>query len=70
MTLRFGLQAKFLVGMAVVLVGVLALIAVMWQRQATMQGQVFDIGRQTMRDLVSERLKIASRSTSIKATKG
>ncbi|KGQ18524.1 diguanylate cyclase/phosphodiesterase (GGDEF & EAL domains) with PAS/PAC sensor(s) [Lysobacter dokdonensis DS-58] len=57
MTLRFGLQAKFLAGMALVLIGVLALMAVMWQRQETMQAQVFDVGRQTMRELVGERLK-------------
>ena len=57
MTLRFGLQAKFLAGIALALVGVLALMGAMWQRQETMQRQVFDVGRQTMRELVSERLK-------------
>jgi diguanylate cyclase (GGDEF)-like protein len=60
---RFGLQSKFLAGMGLVLVGVLALMAVMWQRQAAMQAQVFDVGRQTMRDLVGERLKRRGEST-------
>lgn len=57
MSLRVGLQAKFLAGMAIVLVGVLALMALMWQRQATMQDQVADVGRESMRELVSDRLK-------------
>ena len=61
--MRFGLQSKFLAGMGLVLVGVLALMAVMWQRQAAMQAQVFDVGRQTMRDLVGERLKRRGEST-------
>jgi diguanylate cyclase (GGDEF)-like protein len=55
--LRIGLQSKFLAGMGIVLLAVLALMAVMWQRQSSMQAQVFDVGRQTMRDLISERLK-------------
>ncbi|MCC8364530.1 EAL domain-containing protein [Lysobacter sp. A6] len=49
--------------MAIVLVGVLALMAVMWQRQASMQAQVFDVGRETMRELVGERLKRRGEST-------
>ena len=57
MNLRFGLQAKFLVGMGVVLVGVLALIGLMWQRQTSMQNEVSNVGRESMRELVSERLK-------------
>ena len=57
MTLRFGLQAKFLAGMAIVLVGMLALMGLMWQRQSSMQAQVADVGRDAMRELVSERLK-------------
>ena len=57
MNLRFGLQAKFLVGMGVVLVGVLALIGLMWQRQTSMQNEVSNVGRDSMRELVSERLK-------------
>ena len=47
MRLRVGLQAKFLAGMAIVLVGVVALMGLMWQRQATMQDQVADVGRET-----------------------
>ncbi|UHQ19484.1 EAL domain-containing protein [Lysobacter sp. KIS68-7] len=57
MTLRFGLQAKFLAGMALVLVGVLALMGLMWQRQSAMQDDVANVGRDSMRELVSERLK-------------
>ena len=57
MSVRFGLQAKFLAGMAIVFVGVLALIGLMWQRQASMQEEVSSLGRDSMRELVSDRLK-------------
>jgi diguanylate cyclase (GGDEF)-like protein len=55
--LRFGLQAKFLAGMAIVLLGVLALIGLMWQRQSSMQAEVANVGRDSMHQLVSDRLK-------------
>jgi hypothetical protein len=57
MSVRLGLQAKFLAGMVLVLLGVLALVGLMWQRQSAMQVEVSKAGRESMRDLVSERLK-------------
>ena len=57
MRLRFGLQAKFLAGMGVVLLGLLLLFALLWQRQRSMQEEVSGLGRDSMRQLVSERLK-------------
>jgi diguanylate cyclase (GGDEF)-like protein len=57
MSVRFGLQAKFLAGMVIVFIGVLALIGLMWQRQASMQDEVSSLGRDSMRELVSDRLK-------------
>jgi len=63
MNLRLGLQAKFLVGMGVVLLVVLALMGLMWQRQNAMQVEVSGAGREAMRQLISERLKRRGEST-------
>ena len=63
MNLRLGLQAKFLVGMGVVLLVVLALMGLMWQRQNAMQAEVSGAGREAMRQLISERLKRRGEST-------
>lgn len=57
MRLRFGLQARFLAGMGIVLLGLLLLFGLMWQRQRTMQEEVSGLGRDSMRELVSDRLR-------------
>ncbi len=57
MKVRFGLQAKFLAGISVVLLGLLLLFGLMWQRQRGMQEEVSRLGRDSMRQLVSERLR-------------
>ena len=57
MRLRFGLQAKFLAGMGIVLLGLLLLLGLLWQRQRSMQDEVSSLGRESMRQLVSERLR-------------
>jgi HAMP domain-containing protein len=54
---RFGLQARFLVGMGIVLLGLLLLFALLWQRQRSMEDEVSTLGRESMRQLVSDRLR-------------
>jgi diguanylate cyclase (GGDEF)-like protein len=55
--MRFGLQARFLVGMVIVLLGLLLLFALLWQRQRSMEDEVSSLGRESMRQLVSDRLR-------------
>ena len=57
MNLRFSLQAKFIAGMVAMLLVVLAVIGLMWQRQNSMQGEVANLARGSMHDLVFERLR-------------
>ncbi len=57
MTLRYGLQAKFVAAMAVVLLVVLAVVGLMWQRQRAMQQEVSGLGRESMHALVFERMR-------------
>jgi diguanylate cyclase (GGDEF)-like protein len=57
MTLRYGLQARFVAGMAVVLLVVLAVVGLMWQRQRAMQQEVSGLGRKSMHELVFERMR-------------
>ncbi|RZA35268.1 MAG: EAL domain-containing protein [Lysobacteraceae bacterium] len=57
MSLRFGLQARFLVAMGLTLAVVFALIAVLLQRQAMMQREVDVLGRQAMQSMAADALK-------------
>lgn len=57
MKLRFGLQAKFLLAMVVVMLVVLTLFALVWQRQQAMQREVVTLGREAMHALVFERVR-------------
>lgn len=56
MSLRFGLQARFLVAMGITLAVVFALIAVLLQRQAMMQRQVDVLGREAMQSMAADAL--------------
>ena len=57
MRLRYGLQVKFAAAMAVVLLVVLTVVGLMWQRQRAMQLEVSRLGRDSMHALVFERLR-------------
>ena len=57
MRMRYGLQAKFAAAMVVVLLVVLAVVGLMWQRQRAMQQEVSGLGRDSMHELVFERLR-------------
>ena len=54
--LRFGLQARFLVAMAVTLAVVFALLALLLQRQAAMQREVDLLGREAMQAMAVDAL--------------
>ncbi|HYM86030.1 MAG TPA: diguanylate cyclase, partial [Pseudoxanthomonas sp.] len=54
--LRFGLQARFLVAMAITLAVVLALLAVLLQRQSMMQREVDVLGREAMQAMAADAL--------------
>ncbi len=54
---RFGLQARFTAAMAVGLLVVLLVVGLMWQRQRAMQREVTTLGRESMHELVFERLR-------------
>lgn len=56
MKLRFGLQARFLVAMAVTLAVVFALLALLLQRQAAMQREVDVLGREAMQAMAVDAL--------------
>ena len=56
MTLRFGLQARYLLAMAAALLVVLALLALLLQRQSTMQSEVDVLGRQAMQSMAADAL--------------
>lgn len=56
MSLRFGLQARFWVGLALTLLVVLALVAVLLQRQAIMQREVDVLGREAMQAMSADAL--------------
>jgi diguanylate cyclase (GGDEF)-like protein len=55
--LRYGLQAKLAAAMVVVLLVVLAVVGLMWQRQRAMQQEVSGLGRESMHALVFERMR-------------
>ncbi len=56
MSLRFGLQARFLLAMGVALLMVLALLALLLQRQSTMQSEVDVLGREAMQSMATDAL--------------
>jgi diguanylate cyclase (GGDEF)-like protein len=55
-SLRFGLQARFLVAMGITLAVVFALIAVLLQRQTMMQREVDVLGREAMQSMAADAL--------------
>ena len=57
MKLRFGLQAKFLLLLGIALLVVLALVALLLNRQERMRLEVEGVSRQAMRTMVSETLR-------------
>ncbi|HZH44413.1 MAG TPA: EAL domain-containing protein [Lysobacter sp.] len=57
MKLRYGLQARFLTGMLVVLVTTLALLTLLWQRQAMLQREVETISREVMDSTLRQNLE-------------
>ncbi|RYE89294.1 MAG: hypothetical protein EOO78_33435, partial [Oxalobacteraceae bacterium] len=54
--LRFGLQARFLAGMAITLAVVFALLALVLQRQSMMQREVDVLGREAMQAMAADAL--------------
>ena len=56
MNLRFGLQARFLVAMAITLALVFALLALLLQRQSMMQREVDVLGREAMQAMAADAL--------------
>jgi diguanylate cyclase (GGDEF)-like protein len=56
MNLRFGLQARFLLAMGVALLMVLALLALLLQRQSAMQSEVDVLGREAMQSMAADAL--------------
>ncbi|MFC3816038.1 EAL domain-containing protein [Lysobacter sp. GCM10012299] len=57
MNLRFGLQAKFMLLMGVALLVVLALVALLFNRQERMRNEVEGVSRSTMRTMMGETLR-------------
>lgn len=57
MSVRFGLQARFFVAMGLTLAVVFALIALLLQRQTTMQREVDVLGREAMQGMSADALK-------------
>ncbi|MFC0678963.1 putative bifunctional diguanylate cyclase/phosphodiesterase [Lysobacter korlensis] len=57
MTLRYGLQAKVLAMMGLALLVVLALMALLWNRQHVMHEAVEDISRSTMDEMARETVR-------------
>ncbi|WP_411832606.1 putative bifunctional diguanylate cyclase/phosphodiesterase [Pseudoxanthomonas mexicana] len=61
--LRFGLQARFLLAMAAMLLVVLALIALLLHRQQVMQREVGKLGRESLGEMVEQNLRRHGEST-------
>ncbi|CAA9352983.1 MAG: GGDEF domain protein [uncultured Lysobacter sp.] len=57
MNLRYGLQAKFLGMMALALLVVLALMALLWNRQQSMHAAVEGVSRATMDDMAGQTVR-------------
>ena len=56
-SMRFGLQARFLAAMAIMLAVVLALLGTLLHRQKVMQQEVADLGRDAMHSMVEDSLR-------------
>ena len=56
-SMRFGLQARFLAAMAIMLAVVLALLGTLLHRQKIMQQEVADLGRDAMHSMVEDSLR-------------
>ena len=56
MSMRFGLQARFLLAMGIALLVVLSLLALLLQRQSVMQRQVDVLGREAMQSMAADAL--------------
>lgn len=63
MSLRFGLQARFLAVAALALVLVVGMLAVALQRQAAIQREVVVLGQDTLHGLIFDRLEERGRAT-------
>lgn len=61
--LHFGLQARFLLAMGVALLVVLALLALLLQRQSTMQSEVDVLGREAMQSMAADALSRRGEAT-------
>lgn len=57
MNVLYGLQARFIAVISLAMIVVIAVVAVMWQRQSTMQTEVLRLNQDAMRTLVHERLR-------------
>lgn len=57
MRFAHGLQARFIAVISLAMIVVIAVVAVMWQRQNTMQIEVLRLNQDAMRTLVQERLR-------------
>ena len=55
--MRFGLQARFLAAMALMLAVVIALLGTLLHRQKVMQQEVADLGREAMHGMVEDSLR-------------
>ncbi len=53
----YGLQARFIAVISLAMIVVIAVVAVMWQRQSTMQTEVLRLNQDALRTLVQERLR-------------
>ena len=51
-SVKFGLQARFLAAMAIMLLVVIALLGTLLHRQKVMQQEVADLGREAMHGMV------------------
>ena len=63
MNLRLGLQARFLLAMGLALLMVLALLALLLQRQSTMQSEVDVLGREAMQSMAVDALSRRGEAT-------
>ena len=57
MSLRYGLQARFLGTMAVALLVLLTLMALLWNRQEGSQGEVESVSREAMDSMSNASLR-------------
>ncbi|GAA4866936.1 putative bifunctional diguanylate cyclase/phosphodiesterase [Luteimonas vadosa] len=65
MNLRFGLHARFIIGVMVALGVILCVVVVLLQRQAVMQREVIGLSRDSMHGLVSDRLRTRGQAAAL-----